>query len=154
MKQVHHLDDLVRGLELSLRQLVVYLNPETGQVAAVSPEAFHAVEKGGSDSRIAWEQMEARLAADILENPVWMRLPTRLEVDEYVIMQRFVRNVVVNEAKIQELDRVLQSGLAERRWETTVTALNLADDWQRFRRQMLRRAMRNWCILRELAFEE
>ena len=95
-----------------------------------------------------------KTAADILGNPVWIRLPTRLEVDEYDIMQRFVRNVVVNEPKIHELNRVLQSGLAERRWETTVTALNLADDWQRFRRQMLRRAMRNWCMLQELAFEE
>ncbi|MBL7978502.1 MAG: hypothetical protein JNN12_09180 [Bacteroidetes Order II. Incertae sedis bacterium] len=154
MMQVLKLDDLVRGLELSLRQLLVYLNPTTGQVAAITPEAFHAAEKGGSDSGKGWEQMETRLAAEILDNADWMRLPTRQDVDEYDIMHRFVRNVVVNEAKIDELNRVLQSGLAERRWEMVVTGLNLADDWQRFRRQMFRRAMKNWCAIHELDYEE
>lgn len=146
------IDDLLPYIEMSLNQFWCYLNRETGRCLTLTEEDFR-----NADARREGKTAADRAAIDhayhVLNDPAWLRLPTRQDVNEYRIMQLFVQNVVVNEAKIQELNRLLASGMAEGRWMNTVTMLNLKEDWLRFRRQMLRRVAVNWCLMHGLDFE-
>ena len=147
------LPDLVRGLDMSLRQLLVYVHQETGKLLAFTKEDFAEaavlapLEHDYLPEGIAF-------AHQVLQDEHWLRLPGRQEVSEYEMMRRFVERVGVNEQKVEALNRVLASGFAEMRWETTLLSLNLKDDWFRFRRQMLRLAMQNWCLQQGLAWED
>lgn len=145
------LKELIRGIDLSLKTLWVYLNRNTGEVHTLLPEHFDAADKLdllplGIDANI-------RKAKEILTDSAFIRLPTRMDVNEYRIMQMFV-NTIANPTKEEELKRTLQSGMVDNRWDNLVLGLGLKEDWLNFRQQMLRRIAVNWCQLHDIKYDE
>lgn len=145
------LKELVRGIDLSLKTLWVYLNRNTGELHTMLPEYFDAADK--LDLIPIGIDPNVRKAKEILEDAAYIRLPTRMDVNEYRIMQMFA-NTVANPVKEEELKRALMSGLVDGRWDNLVLGLSLKEDWQHFRTQMLRRVAVNWCQINSIEYEE
>lgn len=145
------LSELIRGIDLSLKALWVYLNRETGEIHVLLPEHFDAADR--LDLLPIGVNPDVRKAKEILTDAVYIRVPTRIEVNEYRMMRLFADSVG-NPKKEEELKRSLQSGLVDGRWDNLILGLGLTEDWTLFRKQLLRRVALNWGQLNNIAIEE
>ena len=67
-----------------------YLNRHTGELVTISSEEIQAVEEGDDlDDYPDWQQDLIQKAAEILSSAAYLPLPSKFEIHEYAIMERF-----------------------------------------------------------------
>ena len=140
------LADLVDGLESQSDTLLPFLDEETGEVILMEE---YTLSKGDADlSELddlqGWQKVEALLAHAIVTTDRYHRLPTRFDVNEYVIMQDFCDEVVSDKARA-ELQNAMHGQRAFRRFKDALLTLNLADAWFAYRRKAFEEVLRPWC---------
>ena len=67
-----------------------YLNPLTGELVTLRDEEIQAAEQDEAlDDDSEWEPDEIQTARDVVSSADDVPLPSKFEIDEYAIMQRF-----------------------------------------------------------------
>jgi hypothetical protein len=87
--------EVVEALEIAADEMSSFVSKRTGQVVTLSHEAMHLAEEDSKDDLPAWQEEELRLARDVLESTDWLGLPSKFEVHEWEIMNRFGQSLSV-----------------------------------------------------------
>ena len=148
------LDDIIDGLESQSDESSSFLNKRTGEVVLINDYEMRAAEEGNPlEDFPDWEQDQVRIAKEILaETGQYIPLPTKFEIDEYSIMERFC--VTLDNQEIGDIlyDIISGSG-AFRRFKDVIYRYEIEDEWHSYRDNALKEIAIEWCRENNIEFE-
>ena len=150
------LSAIVEAMEFQTDESSAYLNRRTGAIVIISDEEFRAVEEGRPlEEYPDWQREDIEVAREILEDEegVYVRLPTRFEIHEWRIMDRFAR-WVEDERISEELSYAIRGRGAFRMFKDAIHRLGVAEEWYEYRERALREIAAGWCEANGIRFEE
>ena len=83
------LTEVIDALEIATDEMSSFVSKRTGQVIMLSHEAMHLAEDDSKEDLPDWQKQELRLARDVLGSTAWLGLPSKFDVHEWEIMNRF-----------------------------------------------------------------
>ena len=149
------LTDVIDGLETQSDESSSYLNKKTGEVVLISDEELNAAE---DDEPIEdfpdWQQDLVRIAKEIIaETGDYLPLPTKFDINEYSIMERFCLSL--DDPEMSDVMSGLISGSgAFRRFKDAIHQYDIADDWYSYRNNALKDIAIEWCQENDIEFED
>ncbi len=140
------LKDIVDALEMQFDESSSFLNLDTGQVETVSHELLgEAEEPGDGDPDLPdWQTGEWEVAKRIVSTDRFVKLPTKFDVHEWSIMEKFAYSIE-SDAIQADLLNVLRGRGAFRFFKDTVRRHGIERDWFQFRDEALREIAIEWC---------
>lgn len=139
------LKDIIEGLEFQSDEGSSYLNTTTGEVVDTTDYELRAAEDETPHEHLPEWQIEAlRVAKSILETDDYLPLPTKFDIHEYSIMERFCRSKEDDEMRDDLCDAIRGRG-AFRRFKDSIHEHGIADDWYKYRDEALREIAIEWC---------
>ncbi len=148
------LRDVVQEMDVPDDDWSVYLNRRTGELVTVTGEEACAVEDEDFDDEelVDLDEDRLRLIRTVLESDDYLQLPSRFDIDEYHIMERYCRQVADEHIRNDLLDAIRRPG-AFGRFKTLVHHCRLMDDWYAFRNQALEDIAIEWLEDHRISFE-
>ena len=149
------LDEIIEGLEFQSDESSSFLDKTTGKVVLISDYEMRAAE---DDEPIEdfpdWEQDLLRIAKEIVdETGNYIALPTKFDIHEYSIMERFCLSL--DDAEMSDtLYSLITGGGAFRRFKDAIHEYGIADDWYKYRNDVLKEIAIEWCKEKGIEFEE
>lgn len=149
------LKEIIEAVELQSDEIGAYLNRVTGEIVTISEEEFDAVENQDPlENYPEWEQDNIKIAREILDNEEnFLNLPTKHDIHEYQIMERFCLSVKDREVS-EELYRAIKGKKAFGRFKEILQRCRVADEWYKYREEAIKRIAIDWCKLNHIEFEE
>ena len=144
------LSQVVEALEVASDEMSWFVHKQTGQVVMVSHEVMRLAEDDAEVDLPDWQEEELRVARDVLESTDWLGLPSKFDVHEWEIMNRFAQSVAVPAQREEVLDAIHGSG-AFRQFKSTIRRLRLEDAWFSFRDSAFEEMAKSW--LEDHSFE-
>jgi hypothetical protein len=146
MKKPAKLIEIIVGMESQTDETRAYLNKETGEIVSISDEEFSAAEeKQALESYPEWQRGLIFEAGRILEDDGgrYIALPSRFDIDEYRMMERFALSVDDNFSV--NLLAVIKGQGAFRRFKDMVARFRIEDEWHKFRDAKFKELAIEWC---------
>ncbi len=137
------LSQVMESLELASDEMYWFVHKQTGQVVMVSHEVMRLAEDDAEADLPGWQEEELRVARDVLESENWLGLPSKFDVHEWEIMNRFAQSVAVPAQREEILDAIHGSG-AFRQFKSTIRRLRLEDTWFSFRDSAFEQMAKSW----------
>ena len=126
------LDGLIQDIEIESEDRSFFLNKNTGEVFPVGLEEMAAAqEKLPLEDFPFWQQEIIQKAKEILSTEDYFSLPSRFDINELEIMNRFCRSIA---------DPVLDS--------------ELINHWYEFREAAIREILIDWCEIHGIDYEK
>jgi hypothetical protein len=150
------LRDIIDGMECQGDESESYLDRVTGEVLTISQEAMRAVEdEEYLDDCPDWQQEEIENARRISEDQDerFVQLPTKWDIHEYSIMERFIETVR-DESAAKALYRAIQGKGAFRYFKDTLDDLGIREQWFGYRNQAIREIAIEWCNDNQIEYED
>ncbi len=149
------LDDIIEALEFQSDKSYSFLDKRTGKVVLISDNEMRAVE---DDEPIEdfpdWEQDLVRIAKEIInETGNYFDLPTKFEIDEYRMMEKFCLSLNDSETS-DALYSLIKGGGAFRRFKDAIHEYGIDDDWYKYRNNALKEIAIEWCKEKGIEFDE
>ncbi len=139
------LKEIIEELSFQSDEVSSMLNTKTGEVISVSDEELRAAENEEPlENFPEWQRDAIRLAGDILESDNYLPLPTKYDIHEYSIMERFCRSVHDNDRR-DSLCHAIRGRGAFRYFKDKIHEYGMADDWYAYRDGALREIAMAWC---------
>jgi len=127
-----------------------FVSKRTGEVVTLSHEAMQRAEEDAKEELSDWEEEELRLAGAVLDSTDWLELPSKFDIHEWELMNRFGQSLSVPAQCEEVLDAIHGSG-AFRAFKSTIRRLRLEDAWFAFKNSAFEDMARSW--LGEHGFE-
>ena len=147
------LSDIIEVIDLPSDKLTSYLNIKTGQIITIEDEEVHEAEESDPlDEYPEWQRENIRAAREFLDNEGdYLALPTKYDLDEYRIMEKFCLSVEERETS-EVLYGIIKGRGAFRRFKDAIHRFDLADEWYQYRDQAIRQIAIDWCDLHKIKF--
>ena len=140
------LDDIIEGLEFQSDESSWFLNKKTGEVILMTDYVMQAAEDDEFlDDMEDWERDLVAIAGEILEESgQYIPLPTKFDIDDYSIMEKFCMSL--DNQKISDIlcDLISGSG-AFRRFKDAIYRYEIEDEWHSYRSDALKEIAIEWC---------
>ena len=144
MASVVRVQDVIDEMDTVSNEHHAYLNRLTGELATISNEEIRAVEEEHDLTDYpGWQQEAIRKTSQILDSDDYLPLPSKLEIHEYSIMERFCNEIEDAEISKELLSQIRGSG-AFQRFKHAIQRYNIADVWYRYRQKVLEQIAVNW----------
>jgi len=144
MTPIVSLKAVVEEIEVLSDEHHAYLNKHTGELVTVSNEEIDIVEQGDDiEDYPGWQQDSIRKTQEVLDSEDYLQLPSKYDIHEYAIMERFCYSVEDEELSNELLDQIRGSG-AFRRFKDAIYRHGITDDWYRFRQTALEEIAVKW----------
>ena len=148
------LDDIIEGLESQSDESHSFLDKRTGEVVSISDEEMQAAE---DDEPIEdfpdWQQELVRIAKEIVdETGDYIDLPTKFDIDEYSIMEKFCLSLDDSEMS-DELYSAIKGSGAFGRFKDAIYEYDIADEWYKYRNDALKEIAIEWCQEKGIEFD-
>ena len=149
------LTEVIDGMECQSDENSSFLNKVTGEVVLISDYEMRAAEENDPIEDFPdWEQDQVRIAREIIaETGDYIGLPSKFDIDEYRIMERFCLSIEDSETSDILCDLICGSG-AFRRFKNAIHEYDLADDWYHYRDSALKEIAIEWCRENGIDFDE
>jgi hypothetical protein len=161
------LRDLVDELQMLPNEGNAYLNKVTGKIITVTDDDVAMVEMDSefeeeleeehdeisgevADSEIEYYQEVKRVLAS---DPDYLKLPSRFDIHEYEIMERFCLSVPNGKVSDVLLRKIRGSG-AFRRFKDTIYQYGLEDDWFKYRDEAYKEIAIAWLESKDIAYAD
>jgi len=148
------LDDIIEGLEFQSDESSSFLNKKTGDVILMTDYAMQAAEDDEPLEELEdWERDLVAIAREILaETGQYISLPTKFDIDDYSIMERFCMSL--DNQKISDIlcDLISGSG-AFRRFKDAVYKYGVEEEWYKYRDNAIKEIAIEWCRENNIEFE-
>lgn len=160
------LRDLVDELQILPNEGTAYLNKVTGKiitvtdddvetVVAMNSEFDEVIEEGddvivGEVSDLQTEYYE-EVKKVLLSDPAYLKLPSRFDIHEYAIMERFCLSVPDGKVSDVLLRKIRGSG-AFRRFKDTIYQSGIENDWFAYRDQAYKEIAIAWLESKDIAY--
>ena len=140
------LDDIIDGLECQSDESSSFLNTKTGEVVLMTDYAMRAAEDDESlEDMDDWERDLVAIAREILaETGQYIPLPSKYEIDEYSIMEKFCMSLDKEEIGDILCDLISGSG-AFRRFKDAIYKYGVEDEWHKYRDNSIKEIAIEWC---------
>jgi len=147
------LSEIMEAIEFQAQEKTAYLNRETGEIVTISEEEFQAAEDEDSPENYPeWQQDNIKMAMEILDNEEnFLTLPTKREIHEYLIMERFcfsIKNRAISEA----LSDAIKGKGAFPRFKENVQRYKIEDEWYKFREEAIKQIAVEWCRSKHIEY--
>ena len=134
----------MEALDLPGEGWTAYLNPDTGEIVAISQEERRLVEEDiDPDELPDWQQELLSKVREVLASDCFLRLPDRCEIHEWSIMERFAESRSIERHRDELLDAIHGTG-AFRMFRASIRRLGIEDQWYRFRESVLEQIAEDW----------
>lgn len=128
-----------------------YLNRRTGEFVTVTDEDQRLVEAGEDpEDLLEWQRESLSKVREAVESDDCLALPSKFEIHEYRIMERFslgIEDIGVREALLQ----AIRGRGAFRRFEKVIYECGIAEAWYAYRQQALEAIAVDWLEAHEIA---
>lgn len=139
------LDLIVQEMVLQSDDTSPFLNKETKEIVSISDEAFRAAEDEEPIERFPdWQQQEIKIAEEILYGDSWIPLPSKFDIHEYAIMERFCLSLTDDTLRDAMYYSIKGAG-AFRSFRNTIRKHNIEQDWYKYRDKGLTAIAIRWC---------
>ena len=149
------LNEIIEGLEFQSDESSSFLDKTTGKVVLISDYEISAAEDGDPIEDFPdWEQDLVRIAKEIVdETGNYIDLPTKFDINEYSIMEKFCLSLNDSEMSDNLYSSIKGSG-AFRRFKDAINEYDIADDWYKYRNDVLKEIAIEWCQAKGIEFDE
>jgi hypothetical protein len=139
------LEDIIDGIEMQTDESSSYLNIKTGEVVIISDEESSAAEEDKPiDSFPEWQHELINKAKEILRSNDYISLPSKFQVHEYRIMEKFCLSITDDQIRDILYYSIKGSG-AFQRFKDNIYKYNLEEGWYKFRDEAIKRIAIEWC---------
>jgi Uncharacterised protein family (UPF0158) len=133
MAVIVSLSDVIEQMDLTTDEATAYINRKTGELITLTHEEFAMAEDpDAAEAAPQWQKELLPKAREVLESEDYVPLPSKFEIHEWSIMERFAQSHT-DAAVSDELDAAVHGHGAFRRFKDAVHRLGIADEWYRFR---------------------
>lgn len=131
-----------------------YLNQRTGELVTIRNEEIGIIERGDDiEDYPEWQHDLIRQTQEALDSKDYLPLPSKFDIHEYAIMERFCYSVEDEEVSDELLYQIRGSG-AFRRFKDAVYRHGIADDWFRFRQTALDEIAIEWLEAHDIPYTQ
>jgi hypothetical protein len=152
MAVVISLSEVIDAIESQTDESVSYLDPESGEIVYVTDEMRSAVEEGELDDMPAWEREAIPKVREALESGRFLALPSKFDVHEWAIMDRFSRGQENGRVREELLDAI-HGACAFRMFKSNTRRLGIEKAWYRFRDEAIKEIAREWLEEHHLTYK-
>jgi hypothetical protein len=161
------LRDLVDELQMLPNEWNAYLNKVTGKIITVTEDDVAMMEmdseleeemeegdddKAGEVSDLEMEHYQ-ELKRVLASDPDYLKLPSRFDIHEYEIMERFCLSVPDGKVSDVLLRKIRGSG-AFRRFKDTIYQYGIEDDWFQYRDEGYKEIAIAWLESKGIAYAD
>jgi hypothetical protein len=151
-------------IRISLREFVneldsfnddwrVYLNRKTGEFLTASDQDRAAAEEEQGEDVPEWQREQLPKIVEAMTSEDWLELPSKYDLNEYGIMERFCCSLTDEILRADLLDAIGGRGTFGR-FKGMIHRHNLNDQWYKFRDEALREIAIEWLEANEIPYEE
>jgi len=139
------LKDIIDEMEIQSDFHSSYLNKKTGEIVMVTNDHFQVAEDEDDLSDYPeWEQEAIKLAGEVLEPDDYIELPTKFDIHEYSIMEKFCLSLNDEELSDKMYHSIKGKG-AFQRFKDNIYEYGIEEDWFKYRREAFKRIAIDWC---------
>ena len=131
------LDKVVEALKFTNIEIKYYYNPDTEEIFMSNIGEFE---------NLTEDELDELFEKSII-------LPTRYYINEYKMMQDFVKTIKDKKIKNQLYNSLYGKG-AFRRFKDTCINFEIIEDWYKFRDKKYKEIAINWCKENNIDYEE
>lgn len=149
------LDEIIEGLEFQSDESSSFLDKTTGKVVLISDYEISAAEDDDPIEDFPdWEQDLVRIAKEIIdETGNYIDLPTKFDIHEYSIMEKFCLSL--NDSEMCDtLYSLIKGSGAFGRFKNAIHEYDVADDWYKYRNDALKEIAVEWCQENGIEFDK
>jgi len=149
------LSEIVDALETQFDESSSFLDRDTGRVETVSHVLLGEAGESGDDEEPdlpTWQKQEWEIAKRIVSTDRFQKLPTKVEVHEWAIMQDFSRSVESDRIR-EDLLHAIHGAGAFRNFKDTLRRHGIESAWFAFRAEALRQIALDWCEENHIVWE-
>ena len=144
--------EVVDALDEGSDELSHYMDKRSGEIFLITDEEMSAAEDDRPLSDYPeWQQETILKAREILDSEDFVQLPSKFDIHEYSIMERFA-NEYEDPRTSSVLLRSLKGKGAFRRFKDTLIDLDIQDAWYEFRRQEFEQIAIEWLEIEQIPF--
>jgi hypothetical protein len=144
MTIVVSLQDVINEMDVMSDEIHAYLNKVTGELVTITDEEINAIENGDEWSEYPeWQHALLDTAQQVLGSDDYLPLPSRFDIHEYAIMERFCYSIE-DDALSDELAHRIRGSGAFRQFKDAIYEHGIEEDWYRFRAQALEEIAIDW----------
>lgn len=133
MAAVVSLRDVIDEMDMMSDEATSYINRKTGELITITREMFSMAEEPDEESDAPeWQQELLPKVREVADLPDYIRLPSKFDIHEWSIMERFARSVA-DGAVSDELEAALHGRGAFRRFKEALQRRGMRDAWERYR---------------------
>lgn len=141
---------------MQMDQTSVYLHEETGELMMVQEDQLRRAERLADgeldeDDLPEWEQDVLPTVRETVHDPQWLELPSKWDIHEYKMMERFCYTVE-NDSQQEQLLRAIRGKGAFRYFRDTTERLGLTQDWYDFRDRAYENIAIEWLEAHDIPF--
>jgi hypothetical protein len=156
-KEPVSLNDIVQEMQIISDTMTVYFQQSTGKFVMITDDYAYAAESDAPlNDRPEWEQKIIRETAEFLANEDDgdnVPLPTRYDIHEYAIMERFC-DTVENRKIANDLFRSIAGKGAFRRFKDALHRHGIEKNWYAYRDDAYKEIAREWCEEHSISWRE
>ena len=139
------LQDVIEGLESQSFESYSFLDKRTGEVVLISEEKMRAAEDNEPLEEFPeWEQELVKIAKEVDKADDHIQLPTKFDIDEYSIMEKFCLSIEDAE-KNEVFCHLIKGSDAFQRFKNAIHEYDIADQWYNYRNDALKQIAIKWC---------
>jgi hypothetical protein len=129
-----------------------YLNKRTGELFTIADEEIGIIESGDTMQDYPdWQREAIRKTQEVLASPDFLELPSKFDIHEYAIIERYSSSREDSKLRQSLLDCIHGSG-AFRRFKEAIHEYAIADDWYQFRHAALREIATEWLDANNISY--
>ena len=154
MAVVVSLRELVDELKIITDEHHVFLNKVTGKIVTLTDEDISAVESGDdTEERQDWEQEVFEQAKEVSLSGNYLELPSKFDIHEYKIMERFCLDFPDERISDDLLDKIRGSG-AFRRFKEAIYRYGIEHEWFKFQDEAYKEIVISWLESNHLSYSD
>jgi len=154
MELLIRLKDVIQEMDVFGDEYRAFLNIQTGEFVTLSNEELGAAEEGEKiEDFPEWQQAMIQKAGEVLHTDNYRELPSKFDIHEYSIMERFCYAVDDGELSRRLLDSIRGRG-AFRYFKDTIHEYGITEDWYAFRERAFNRIAIDWLESHHIAYSD
>ena len=142
------------AVNVSLRELVgemqtlsdetrAYINKLTGELITITNDDIAMAESDEREEGFEWQDEIIQTTKQVLTSDDYLELPSKFEIHDYKIMERFCLSIPDENISADLLGRIRGSG-AFRRFKDRIDYYDLEKDWFKFRDDAYKEIAISW----------
>ncbi len=137
--------DVVDAMEITSDDSSAYLNPNTGEIVHIGGEDRSLLEDEDLDEEHLpqWQRKTLPKMREVMESDEFLVLPSKFDIHEWEIMNRFVLSQSSQGRREELLDAIHGKG-AFRVFKSTIYRMGIEQQWFAFRQKAFEEIAQEW----------